>query len=82
MHFYFFKSTNEKDSISDIFRLSLDSEIRKRWDNFCSKVLKYEIDFTNVINVIIDFISPPFESIVQEDEFFGNWDSKERKYNN
>ena len=70
----------EKDSISDIFRLSSDSEIRKRWDNFCNKVLNYEIDFVDVVNTIIDFISPPYDSIIKEDEFFGNWDSKKRKY--
>lgn len=71
----------EKDSITDILRLSTYSEVQKRWDNFCNKVLNYELDFVDVINIIIDFISPPFESIIKEDEFFGNWDAKRRKYN-
>ncbi|OLS01930.1 nucleotidyl transferase AbiEii/AbiGii toxin family protein [Tissierella creatinophila] len=73
--------TYEKDSITDILRLSSDSEIQKRWDNFCNKVLNYELDFVDVIHIIIDFISPPFESILKEDEFFGNWNSKKRNYN-
>lgn len=70
----------EKDSITDIFRLSLDLEVQKRWDNFCNKILNYELDFVDVVNIIIDFISPPYDSIIKEDEFFGNWDSKKRKY--
>lgn len=70
----------EKDSITDILRLTEDTEVQKRWDNFCNKVLNYELDFIDVVNIIIDFISPPYESILKEDEFFEKWDSKKRKY--
>ena len=70
----------EKDSITDILRLTEDTEVQKRWDNFCNKILNYELDFVDVVNIIIDFISPPYESIIKEDEFFGIWDSKSRKY--
>ena len=70
----------EKDTIRDILRLSSNSEVKKRWDNFCNKVLNYELDFVGVVNIIIDFISPPYDSIIEEDEFFGNWDFKKIKY--
>ncbi len=70
----------EKDSITDILRLTEDTEVQKRWDNFCNKILNYELDFVDVVNIIIDFISPPYDSIIKEDEFFGIWDSKSRKY--
>ena len=70
----------EKDSITDILRLTEDTEVQKRWDNFCNKILNYELDFIDVVNIIIDFISPPYESILKEDEFFEKWDSKKRKY--
>lgn len=70
----------EKDSITDILRLSSDLEVQKRWDNFCSKILNYELDFLEVINIIIDFISPPYDSIIKEDEFFKDWNCKERRY--
>ena len=70
----------EKDSITDILRLTEDTEVQKRWDNFCNKILNYELDFVDVVNIIIDFISLPYESIIKEDEFFGIWDSKKRKY--
>ena len=71
----------EKDSITDIISLTEDTEVQKRWDNFCNKILNYELDFIDVVNIIIGFISPPYESILKEDEFFEKWDSKKRKYN-
>lgn len=70
----------ETGSIIYIFRLTKDSVVQKRWDNFCNKILNYELDFVDVVNIIIDFISPPYDSIIKEDEFFGNWHSKKRKY--
>ncbi len=70
----------EKDSITDILRLTEDTEVQKRWDNFCNKILNYELDFVDVVNIIIDFISPPYESIIKEGDFFGIWNSKKRKY--
>lgn len=38
------------------------------------------MSFDSVIKVIIDFTLPPFRAIINEDEFFGIWSSKERKY--
>lgn len=46
----------EKDSVAVISRLAGDSNILKRWDNFCRKILKYKLDFNHVIKVIIDFL--------------------------
>jgi len=55
-------------------------KIQKRWNNFCKKILKYELDFTDVVNIIVDFTLPPYQSIIEEDEFFKNWRYKDRKY--
>jgi len=70
----------EKDSVVVIARLTKDNQIQKRWDNFCKKILKYELDFTDVVNIIINFTLPPYKSMVDEDEFFKNWSYKDRKY--
>ncbi len=70
----------EKDSVAVISRLIKDSEIQKRWTNFCKKILKYELDFSDVVNVIIDFTLPPYESIIKEDEFFKSWSHKDKRY--
>lgn len=70
----------EKDSVAIISQLANDDAIQKRWINFCKKVLRFEMSFDSVIKVIIDFTLPPFMAIISEDEFFGIWSSKKRKY--
>jgi predicted nucleotidyltransferase component of viral defense system len=70
----------EEDSVVVVARLVKDMEIQKRWNNFCKKVLKYEPDFTDIVNVIIDFASPPYQSMIEGEKFFKNWSYKDRKY--
>lgn len=70
----------EKDSIAVIARLTKDVEMQKRWDNFCKKILRYELDFDHVVNTIIEFTSQPYNAMIEEDEFFKEWNSKDRKY--
>ena len=70
----------EKDSVAVIARLVEDGKIQNRWDNFCRKTLKYGLGFTDVVNVIIDFTLPPYQSIIKEDEFFKSWSHKDREY--
>lgn len=54
--------------------------ILKRWSNFCKKILKYKLGFGQVVEVIIDFVQPPYESLIQEDEFFKTWSHEGKKY--
>ncbi|MFU0800764.1 MAG: Nucleotidyl transferase AbiEii/AbiGii toxin family protein [Xylanivirga thermophila] len=70
----------EKDSITIITRLTKDVEMQKRWNNFCKKILKYELNFDHVVNTIIEFTSQPYNAMIEEDEFFKDWSSKDRKY--
>jgi len=70
----------ERDSIEDIYRLTENIEIQKRWENFCKKILKYELNFADVVNIIIDFMSPPYNAMIQENELLKVWNSKNRKY--
>jgi predicted nucleotidyltransferase component of viral defense system len=70
----------EKDSVAVIVRLTKDVKVKKRWDNFCKKILKYELNFDHVVNTIIEFISQPYNAMISEDEFFKKWSSKDRRY--
>lgn len=70
----------EEDSVIVISRLAEDSNILQRWENFCQKILKYKLDFNHVIKVIIDFLKPPFEALIQEEELFKIWDHKKKSY--
>ncbi len=70
----------ERDSVIIISRLLENVEIQKRWQNFCKKILKYELSFSKVIELIIDFLLQPYESIIKEDEFFKTWSCSSKKY--
>lgn len=71
---------HEEDSIVVIKRLVDDKEIQNRWNNFCKKILKYELDFNGVVDIIIDFISLPYDAIIKEKEFFNNWGCENKEY--
>ncbi len=70
----------ENDSVEVIYRLVDNLEIQRRWNNFCKKILKYELDLKDVVNIIIDFTLLPYESIIKEEEFFKSWSYKDTKY--
>ncbi|CZQ93839.1 Predicted nucleotidyltransferase component of viral defense system [Trichococcus ilyis] len=70
----------EKDSIQVIERLISNDDIITRWNVFCKKVLKYEMDLDEVVRLIISFLDPPFQAIIKENQFVKNWDSNKRHY--
>ena len=70
----------EKDSVQIIERLIMNDTINDRWDIFCIKVLKYELNLKEVIHLIISFLDPPFQSVIQKNEFKKKWDSNQREY--
>ena len=70
----------EKDSVQVIERLIMNDAIGNRWDIFCKKVLKYELNLDIVIQLIITFLDPPFQAVIKKDAFMKDWDSTRREY--
>ena len=70
----------EKNTIQVIERLITNDAINSRWNIFCKKVLKYELSLNEVVRLIISFLDPPFQAIIEEDELTKNWSSKKRQY--
>ena len=70
----------EADSVIVIQRLIDNDEIINRWENFCNKILKYELNFKKVVGLIIAFVDPPFQAIINEKEFFKSWNSDKKQY--
>ena len=70
----------EKDSVQVIKRLISNDAVINRWRIFCRKVLKYELDFDEVVRLIITFLDPPFQAMTNKNEFIKNWNSSEKKY--
>ncbi|GAB6107323.1 nucleotidyl transferase AbiEii/AbiGii toxin family protein [Fusibacter bizertensis] len=68
------------DAIIVLNRLKDNSNIQIRWRNFCKKILKYDLEIDNVIDVIIKIIEPPYEAITNQELFKGEWSSEELTY--
>jgi len=74
------KRNYEKDSVKIIARLEQDVDIKKRWKNFCKKVLRYELNFKEILDVILQFLGPPFEATKNEERFMKVWSGKNKTY--
>ena len=70
----------EKDSVLVIGRLISNEAVISRWKIFCKKVLKYELNLDEVIQLIISFLDPPFQAMIIEDELMKTWNSDKRQY--
>ena len=70
----------EKDCLIKVSNLVNDKEMLLRWNSFCRKILKIDLDFKEVILEIIKFVEIPFKAILEEDETFYVWNHKEKQY--
>ena len=70
----------EKDSVQVIKRLITNDAIINRWKAFCKKVLKYELILDEVVQLIITFLDPPFQAMIEESELMKSWNSAKRQY--
>lgn len=70
----------EKDSVLVIERLIANEDFMTRWNNFCKKVLKYELSFSEVVQLIVSFLEPPFQAIINKEELYKNWNSDKKRY--
>lgn len=74
------KTPYESDSIQVIERLIANEAIMNRWDIFCKKVLRYELNFNEVVRLIISFVEPPFQAMINEEELLKKWDPSRHLY--
>jgi len=74
------RTPHESDSVKVMQRFIDNDSVINRWENFCKKILKYELCFKNVVELIIAFIDPPFQAMINGDEFFKKWDSDKKQY--
>ncbi|MEX2461119.1 MAG: nucleotidyl transferase AbiEii/AbiGii toxin family protein [Paenibacillaceae bacterium] len=70
----------ERNSLELVALLSSDIDMMHRWNTFCRKVIKQELDFNDVLSVIVNLLELPFGAILNESEFFGKWNAEGKKY--
>lgn len=67
------KTPYEKDSVQVLERLVINKDIRNRWQNFCKKVLHYDLELNRVIHTIMVLLKEPFEAMVEKKEMNKLW---------
>lgn len=70
----------ERDSLDQIAEFSDNKDIMKRWDSFCKKTLKLELDFEGVLNLMVRFINPIYKAILEDKEYFEVWRKEEKNW--
>lgn len=70
----------EQNSLSRVSNLISDKDMVKRWKSFCKKILRFDLEFENVLVDIIKFLEVPYNAILVEEENFKFWNYKEKKY--
>ena len=71
----------EKDSFDRVLALADDSDMQTKWRYFLKTLGNPEIEFSKVIMGITAFLQPIWYSVLAENEYQRQWNSKENKWN-
>jgi predicted nucleotidyltransferase component of viral defense system len=71
-----------KDSLNSIVGFANDHAMNVKWRHFLGKQKQTGPEFSSVLNVISIFLNPVFAAIVNETEFFGQWDKDNISWRN
>ena len=66
----------DSSTLSEVSRFSEDPYMFAKWQHFIQNTLKYSVDFKEVIEIIIKFVGPAFNSIIYETELLKEWNSE------
>lgn len=70
----------ERHSLEQIAGLSKDKDIMTRWNAFCKKTLKQQLDFNKVLQLMVSFIKPVYQAILYESECMNIWKAENKAY--
>ena len=62
-----------KDSLQQIADFVNDSEMVSKWKRALKDIKKPDLNFDEVVNTIVHFLTPIWDGIINEEEFFGEW---------
>ena len=63
----------EADTLKYIQAFPEDKAMLFKWNKYKKDTLKIDIEFREIIDIIMKFISPVFDAVIREDEYFGQW---------
>ena len=70
----------DKDSFDRVIALAEDSNIQVRWRQYLRRMKMPEMDLSEVMTAIDQFLRPVWKAIVVEQEILTRWDSKKQKF--
>ncbi len=62
-----------RDSLQQIADFVNDSEMVSKWKRALKDIKKPDLTFDEVVNTIVSFLTPIWDGIINEEEFFGEW---------
>lgn len=71
----------EKDSFDRVLALADDSDMQTKWRYFLKTLGNPEMEFSEVIMGITAFLQPVWDSVLAENEYQRQWNSKENEWN-
>ena len=74
------RTTIEKDNVIFTQQFIQDESRNKLWQSFLRKINVDKFEFTEAMKYIEEFLKPIYDSIVEEKEFFMQWDYVNKKW--
>ncbi|MEI6285236.1 MAG: nucleotidyl transferase AbiEii/AbiGii toxin family protein [Bacillota bacterium] len=78
-----FKTRNsvlDRDTMNRVAALANEKEMEALWNSFCTKTLKLQLDFREVVETIESLLRPICKSLLEQDEIIGVWNRTNRKW--
>ena len=69
-----------RDSLNQIAELANDAEMITKWNYFLRTIKMSELDFGEVVDAMVHFLSPAWQAILDEDELLKKWDKEKNKW--
>ena len=69
-----------RDSLNQIAELASDAEMITKWNYFLRTIKMSELDFGEVVDAMVHFLSPVWQAILGEDELLKKWDKEKSNW--
>lgn len=69
-----------RDSLNQIAELANYAEMITKWNYFLRTIKMSELDFGEVVDAMVHFLSPAWQAILDEDELLKKWDKEKNKW--
>jgi len=68
---------NTFEGIEDLASFDI---MKMRWKAFLKRIKTPDLEFEEVLRIIQSFLKPVFEAMIEEQEFFGQWNCRQQKW--